>query len=180
MMQEVDPSELHKFLINLYAEKIKQPEMTYYKVVDLDTGRLAGCTGLSMPIAEPPAEKHPPMPQGIQEKLAGQFFGVMLGRSKNFGFDPTKHCHRVGTFVHPDYQRQGVGTLLTRHCNKVADEAGFPTYVGAASTSAVLFRKEGFQEIDCLETKIEDFGGPKGVDRSYVLLRPLQSEILAK
>jgi GNAT superfamily N-acetyltransferase len=48
------------------------------------------------------------------------------------------------TQVLPSYQRHGLGTWMTRHCNAVADEAGQPTFVLARPKAAKMLETTGF------------------------------------
>lgn len=82
------------------------------------------------------------------------------------------YAGRAGTFIAPEYQKRGLGTRLTRHCNAIADEAGSSTYVTAISEVALcMFEKEGFAKLGSLDTNLEEFDGQELLTRSYACCR---------
>ena len=49
-------------------------------------------------------------------------------------------------FVHPDYARQGLGTLILKHCEDAARQAGFTTLeMGSTLTGVPLYTLKGYQ-----------------------------------
>ena len=60
--------------------------------------------------------------------------------------------------VLPSYQGKGLGTLLTSHLNKIADEGGAPTYVRARPKAAALFIQMGYEVVERLDFDLKDFG----------------------
>ena len=46
--------------------------------------------------------------------------------------------------IHPDFQKRGMGTALTKHCNKISDEAGGRTWVPVRPSSKKMFMDLGF------------------------------------
>jgi hypothetical protein len=49
--------------------------------------------------------------------------------------------------VDPAYQRRQLGTKLTQHCNRIADEAGAKTFAGARPSSRKMFEQNGFNVV---------------------------------
>jgi GNAT superfamily N-acetyltransferase len=60
--------------------------------------------------------------------------------------DPDRDAAKIRAFfIHPDWARQGVGTLLLEACENAAKSAGFRRFeMGATLTGAKLFRARGY------------------------------------
>lgn len=59
-------------------------------------------------------------------------------------------------FIHPDWARQGIGTLLLDACESAARAAGFTRFeMGATLTGLKLFQKRGYVAIERLEVPLE-------------------------
>lgn len=72
---------------------------------------------------------------------------------------------RAITTVLPAYQKQGLGTYLTRHINKVVDEhpptranVANKTYVEMRPSSVKMFTRYGFMIVGEWDSKIERWG----------------------
>lgn len=77
-------------------------------------------------------------------------------------------------YVHPDCQRQGLGTLLLKHTEGVARHGGFKTIVLAVNKknagAVSAYRKHGFTIRDSV---VVDIGGGFVMD-DYVMEKPLR------
>jgi len=59
-------------------------------------------------------------------------------------------------FIHPDWARQGIGTLLLDACESAARAAGFTRFeMGATLTGAKLFEKRGYFAMERVEVPLE-------------------------
>ena len=59
-------------------------------------------------------------------------------------------------FIHPDWARQGIGTLLLDACEAAARAAGFTSFeMGATLTGAKLFQKRGYVAMERREVPLE-------------------------
>jgi len=59
-------------------------------------------------------------------------------------------------FIHPDWARQGIGTLLLDACESAAREAGFTRFeMGATLTGVKLFQTRGYVAVERLEVPLE-------------------------
>jgi len=59
-------------------------------------------------------------------------------------------------FIHPDWARKGIGTLLLDACESAARAAGFTRFeMGATLTGAKLFTKRGYVAMERLEVPLE-------------------------
>jgi len=73
--------------------------------------------------------------------------------------------------VHPNFQRKGLGTWLTRHCNALADKDGCKTYVGATPQSLGMFRKLGFEILGENNLDMVKYGGTLDGGNMWSLVR---------
>jgi GNAT superfamily N-acetyltransferase len=71
--------------------------------------------------------------------------------------DPKTDAAKVRAFfIHPDWARQGIGTLLLDACESAARAAGFTRFeMGATLTGAKLFQKRGCVAVERLEVPLE-------------------------
>lgn len=60
--------------------------------------------------------------------------------------------------VDPNYQRMGLGRMITKKCNEIADAAGKATFARTRPTSVGLFEQEGYKTLEEIEVPYEDFG----------------------
>ena len=83
----------------------------------------------------------------------------------------TRYPDRKGTMVHPDYQKKGFGTELTKYCNAISDKSGDRTWVPARPTSVEMFRNNGFKDIGSVDAHLERWGGPRDKSITWTLVR---------
>jgi GNAT superfamily N-acetyltransferase len=71
--------------------------------------------------------------------------------------DPATDAAKIRAFfIHPDWARQGIGTLLLDACESAARAAGFTRFeMGATLTGAKLFQKRGYVAMERLELPLE-------------------------
>jgi GNAT superfamily N-acetyltransferase len=70
--------------------------------------------------------------------------------------DPRHDAAKIRAFfIHPDWVRRGIGTLLLDACESAAKAAGFSRFeMGATLTGAKLFRARGYSPIRNLEVPL--------------------------
>jgi GNAT superfamily N-acetyltransferase len=70
--------------------------------------------------------------------------------------DPSRDAAKIRAFfIHPDWARRGIGTLLLDACESAAKAAGFSRFeMGATLTGAKLFRARGYLPIRSLEVPL--------------------------
>lgn len=78
---------------------------------------------------------------------------------------------RKGTMIHPDFQKNGFGTFLTRYCNAIADKDGLRTFVPARPTSLKMFKSNGFREIGVHDAHLERWGGSREKSITVITVR---------
>lgn len=103
-------------------------DRTYF-VAEAD-GRLAGCGGWSK-----------------RKTLFGADHGP--GREPEL-LDPVKDAAKVrAIFVHPEFARQGLGTLILKRVEDEAAAASFKRYeMGSTLTGVALYRLKGYVEVE--------------------------------
>lgn len=77
-------------------------------------------------------------------------FGSDGGSGRDAGrLDPLTDAARIrAIFVHPDWARRGLGTLMLQHCESEAERAGFHRFeMGSTLTGVPLYRLRGYVEL---------------------------------
>ena len=71
--------------------------------------------------------------------------------------DPATDAAKIRAFfIHPDWARRGIGTLLLDACESAAYAAGFTRFeMGATLTGAKLFEKRGYVAMERLNVPLE-------------------------
>ena len=71
--------------------------------------------------------------------------------------DPEMDAAKIRAFfIHPDWARQGIGTLLLDACEAAARAAGFTRFeMGATLTGVKLFQKRGYVAMESLDVPLE-------------------------
>jgi GNAT superfamily N-acetyltransferase len=64
--------------------------------------------------------------------------------------DPNRDAAKIRAFfVHPEWARQGIGSLILEACEKAAGEAGFTRLeMGATLSGVAFYRAKGYAEIE--------------------------------
>jgi len=72
--------------------------------------------------------------------------------------DPAKDAAKIRAFfVHPNWARRGVGTLILEACEKAALEAGFTRFeMGATLTGVALYSARGYTALENLAVPLGD------------------------
>jgi GNAT superfamily N-acetyltransferase len=72
--------------------------------------------------------------------------------------NPTHDAAKIRAFfIHPDWARRGIGTLLLEACETAARSAGFSRFeMGATLTGAKLFRARGYRPVRNLEVPLSN------------------------
>ena len=107
-----------------------------YFVVETVGGSIAGCGGWSM-----------------RKTLFGGDHGS--GREASL-LDPLRDNARIRAFfVHPDWARRGIGTMVLDACENAAMEAGFTGFeLGATVTGERLYSVRGYSPIERIEVPL--------------------------
>ncbi|KAF2496898.1 hypothetical protein BU16DRAFT_343418 [Lophium mytilinum] len=155
-----------------------------FKIVQIATGKLVGYTQLAWPRSRTEEEKKdwdtmlkarelPPI-AGLDPYIAEFYCFRQTEFQIESGADEEEHFTRHGTFVHPEFQRRGLGTWLCRHCNEIADTYGAAMYVSARPASKKMFQNVGFEVVGELKLDMSRYGLDEDV--SHVLKRDPQPQ----
>lgn len=70
--------------------------------------------------------------------------------------DPLSDAARIrAIFVHPDWARRGLGSMVLRHCESEAQRAGFRRFeMGSTLTGVPLYRLRGYIELERVEVPL--------------------------
>jgi GNAT superfamily N-acetyltransferase len=64
--------------------------------------------------------------------------------------DPATEAAKIrAIFVHPDWARRGIGTMILEHCEEAARAAGFRCFeMGSTLTGVPLYSLRGYREVE--------------------------------
>jgi len=84
--------------------------------------------------------------------------------------------------VHPDFQKMGLGSALTKYTNDIADKTGVRTWAPARPFSYKMFLHMGFTSRGSTDAHMERWGGSKELSISRMVCRdpPAWGEWLLK
>jgi GNAT superfamily N-acetyltransferase len=70
--------------------------------------------------------------------------------------DPAHDAAKIrAIFVHPDFARRGLGTLILQHCEEAAINAGFRSFeMGSTLTGVALYSLKGYDEQERIEVPL--------------------------
>ena len=82
--------------------------------------------------------------------------GDQWGAREDSVLDPKQDAAKIRAFfVHPDWVRRGIGTLILEACEAAAKAAGFLRLeMGSTLTGAGLYRKRGYAALESLEVPL--------------------------
>ena len=86
-------------------------------------------------------------------------FGSDGGAGRNAAMlDPHVDAARIrAIFVHPDWARRGLGSLILRHCESEAQRAGFRRFeMGSTLTGVPLYRLRGYVELEQVDVPLSN------------------------
>lgn len=94
--------------------------------------------------------KNPIVACGGWSKRRTLYGGDQYAAREDSLLDPARDAAKIRAFfVHPDWARRGIGTLILEACEKAAVEAGFKRLEMGATLSGVAFYKaKGYMEIE--------------------------------
>ena len=72
--------------------------------------------------------------------------------------DPGKDAARIRAFfVHPEWARRGIGTLILNACEKAAYEAGFRRFeMGATLSGVPLYAARGYEKVEQISVPLKN------------------------
>ena len=136
---DYSPEQIDRALHNVYGVDTRLIEDgTYYAAETEDGATLAGCGGWS--------------------KRKTLFGGDHYSNREDGLLDPAIDAAKIRAFfVHPDWARRGIGSLILDACEDAARSAGFTRFeLGATLTGVPFYRARGYTEINRIEAPLGD------------------------
>jgi len=122
------------------------PTSRWVKVIDTETGRVAGGALWHVftenPYAKPDDEEISWWAKGEDREMATLLFSQFLTPRMTYMAKP--HVFLDILFTHPDYRRRGVGRLLMDYGVQKADELNLEAYIDSTDIGKLLYEKYGF------------------------------------
>ncbi|GKZ52275.1 hypothetical protein AnigIFM49718_000150 [Aspergillus niger] len=75
--------------------------------------------------------------------------------------------------THPDYWRQGVGSMLVQSGVRVADQYGMKTYVMSEPAGLKVYLNHGFEVVDEITVEYAQFGGTEPTTHYFLVREPV-------
>lgn len=73
--------------------------------------------------------------------------------------------------VHPEFQKLGLGSALTKVTNDIMDRNPGRTWAPARPSSIKMFRNMGFKDIGAQDSHLERWGGTREKSITYIVRR---------
>ncbi|KAL8926238.1 MAG: hypothetical protein Q9172_001880 [Xanthocarpia lactea] len=180
LFPNVDPKTQYDYDVDFYKKKFDTKDLTgsvMHKVVETESGKLVAYAKWKYPYtltAEQQAEKDKldtsrSYPPGTNVELYEQFFGRLDTLREKY-LDEEKDYFLHILIVSPQYQRQGLGTMLIREGLANADRDNARTYIEASPMGLGLYKKHGWKEIDDILIDMRPHGGT-GIASEKILMR---------
>ncbi len=109
-----------------------------YFVVETDAGEIVGCGGWS--------------------KRKTLYGGDQFGGREDSLLDPGRDAAKIRAFfVHPEYARHGIGSMILRACEDAAVAAGFRRLeMGATLSGVAFYEAKGYARMEELQVPLGD------------------------
>ncbi|KAI1357839.1 acyl-CoA N-acyltransferase [Xylaria arbuscula] len=128
----------------------EDPTSYWQKVVDTDTGRIAGAALWNICETDPFAEEHEMevtwFPDGQARRFVEQFLDMYERPRARVGRRPQVYLFIL--YTHPDYRRQGVAQKCMNWGMKKADEMGVEMFLDSTPVGKPLYEANGFQVVE--------------------------------
>lgn len=136
---DYSPAQIELALKTVYGVDTQLIADGTYFVAEVNSGPtrvLAGCGGWS--------------------KRKTLYGGDAWTRREDDLLDPGRDAAKIRAFfVHPDWARHGIGTMILGTCEAAARASGFARCeMGATLTGVPFYREKGYAELECLEVPL--------------------------
>lgn len=136
--QDYSPAQIEGALQSVYGVDSQLIEDGTYFVAEIEVAELA-------------TEKCPKIVAcGGWSKRRTLYGGDQYAAREDSLLDPTRDAAKIRAFfVHPDYARRGIGSLILDACENAAIAAGFQRLeMGATLSGVAFYRAKGYKEIE--------------------------------
>ena len=126
-----------------------QIEGALKSVYGVDSQLIADGTYFVAEIAEPSTGQVHIVGCGGWSKRKTLYGGDQYAKREDSLLDPLRDAAKIRAFfVHPNWARQGIGTMILEACEKAATEAGFSRFeMGATLSGVPFYRARGYIEV---------------------------------
>ncbi len=127
-------------------------------VYGVDSQLIADGTYLVAEAVESDATKPEIVACGGWSKRKTLYGGDQYAQREDSLLDPARDAAKIRAFfVHPDWARRGIGTLILEACENAAREAGFMRLeMGATLSGVAFYRAKGYAELENLEVRLSN------------------------
>ncbi|HUD64062.1 MAG TPA: GNAT family N-acetyltransferase [Candidatus Sulfotelmatobacter sp.] len=127
-----------------------QIEGALKSVYGVDSQLIADGTYFVAEIAEPNTGQMHIVGCGGWSKRKTLYGGDQYAQREDSLLDPSRDAAKIRAFfVHPNWVRQGIGTMILEACENAATEAGFSRFeMGATLSGVPFYRARGYAEVE--------------------------------
>ncbi|KAI1742883.1 acyl-CoA N-acyltransferase [Xylaria scruposa] len=134
----------------LHSWHTEDPTSYWQKIVDTDTGRIAGGALWNIHKENPFANEHHMevtwFPDDGSRRFAEQVVEIHAAPRIRVGQRPQVYLFII--FTHPDYRRKGVGQMFMNWGMAKADEMGVELFLDATPVGRPLYKANGLIEVE--------------------------------
>lgn len=139
----------------------RQIELALQSVYGVDSQLIADGTYFAAEVVADPAAycaKHLIVGCGGWSRHRTLFGGDQWSAREDDLLDPARDAAKIRAFfVHPDWARRGIGTMILHACEAAAKAAGFQRLeMGATLSGVPFYRTNGYAAIENVEVRLED------------------------
>ncbi|KAF7330147.1 putative gnat family protein [Mycena sanguinolenta] len=148
---EPPKDEYDEGVARLKAWHVLDPDSCWRKVIDTDTGRIAGASSWKIHRENPFAGEPPPFeatwwPAGSARIFTEKSMAKLGEPRTRCGQRP--HVYLLSIFTHPEYRRRGVAQQSMDWGMKRADELGLEMFLEAGEHGRALYETNGFAYVE--------------------------------
>jgi len=138
---------------------------TYFAVLHIDdpTPPAGFVAAVFRPPSQPPATPAPPASHSIiacggWSKRKTLYGGDQFAQREDSLLDPARDAAKIRAFfVHPQYARRGIATLILEACERAARAAGFTRLeMGSTLTGVAFYRSKGYVALENLQVPLSN------------------------
>jgi GNAT superfamily N-acetyltransferase len=135
-----------------------QIEGALQSVYGVDSQLIADGTYFAVEVAAPGATTPVIVACGGWSKRKTLYGGDQFAQREDSLLDPARDAAKIRAFfVHPDWARRGIGTLILEACENAARDAGFTRLeMGATLSGVAFYRAKGYTALENLEVRLSN------------------------
>jgi GNAT superfamily N-acetyltransferase len=135
-----------------------QIEGALQSVYGVDSQLIADGTYFTVEVAAPGSTTPVTVAGGGWSKRKTLYGGDQYAQREDSLLDPARDAAKIRAFfVHPDWARRGIGTLILEACENAARDAGFTRLeMGATLSGVAFYRARGYAALENLEVRLSN------------------------